>query len=348
MGTKMKAAFLTGIKALEIRETPEPQLQRGDEALLRVAKVGVCGSDLHYYNQGCIGNQVVQFPFIIGHECAAVVEEIGKNAIHLKRGDAVAVDPAVSCGVCQQCRVGRPHTCLNLQFLGCPGQKPGCLAEYIVMPIRNCTKLPEGVSLEQGTLAEPLSIGVYALDFLQGTSPQAIGVLGSGPIGLSAVLAAKAAGVPSIFVTDKIKTRTRASLAAGARWAGNPEQTDIVGEIFVQSKGLDAVLECCGDPAALDQAVELLKPGGRLLILGIPEIETLAFNAHTLRRKELCIQNVRRQNNCTSRALRLISEKKVDVDFMATHSFPLEAIQQAFELVSNYGDGVIKAMITFP
>lgn len=342
----MKAAFLTGINTLEIREATEPQLQRDDEVLLRVARVGVCGSDLHYYKQGRIGKQVVQFPFIIGHECTAVVEEIGKDTSHLKAGETVAVDPAISCGLCHQCRIGRHHTCLNLQFLGCPGQKPGCLAEYIVMPAQNCYRLPEGVSLEQGTLAEPLSIAVYAMDFLQSVSPQAIGVLGSGPIGLSAILAAKAAGVPSIFATDKIKIRIKASLDAGAKWAGNPERTDIIRDILVQSEGLDAVLECCGDQEALEQAVELLKPGGKLLILGIPEIETLAFNAHTLRRKELCIQNIRRQNGCTSRALRLIAEKKVNVDFMATHSFSLENTQEAFELVSSYSDGVIKAMIT--
>ena len=240
----MKAAYLTGIGTLEIREATKPQLQRDDEALLRVIKVGVCGSDLHYFNQGRIGDQAVSFPFIIGHECTAVVEEIGPHVDHLKPGDAVAVDPAISCGVCEQCKAGRSQTCLNLLFLGCPQQKPGCLAEYIVMPAHNCFKLPEGVSAIQGTLAEPLSIGVYAVDFLNEGASQAIGVLGCGPIGLSTLLAAKAVGVPSIFVTDKIETRIEAALKAGAKWAGNPEKTNVVQEILELSPSLDAVLGC--------------------------------------------------------------------------------------------------------
>ncbi len=342
----MKAAFLTGINSLEIREAPEPKLQRDDEALLKVAKVGICGSDIHYFNQGRIGNQNVRFPFILGHECSAVVEEIGKDVDHLEPGDRVAVDPAISCGECEQCHSGRPHTCLNLLFLGCPEQKPGCLAEYLVMPARNCFKLPEGVSTIQGTLAEPLAIGVYAVEFIPRAAPQAIGILGCGPIGLSTLVAAKAAGASSIFATDKIEARVDASLAAGAQWAGNPVHMDIVEKILAQNSSLDAVFECCGEQAALDQAVALLKPGGKLLILGIPETDKLVFNAHTLRRKEVSLQNVRRQNLCTSKALELIAEKKVDVDFMATHSFPLENSQDAFELVSHYRDGVIKALIS--
>jgi L-iditol 2-dehydrogenase len=343
---KMNAAFLTGIRTLEIREVPAPRLQNNDEVLLRVVKVGVCGSDLHYYQQGRIGNQIISYPFIIGHECSAVVEETGKEVSHLEPGDAVAVDPAISCGKCAQCRAGRPHTCLNLRFLGCPGQKPGCLAEHIVMPARNCIKLPEGVSLEQGALAEPLSIGIYALEFLRHRLPRSIAILGCGPIGLSVLLAAKASGAADIYATDKIAARLQAAKTSGAKWAGNPEQTDVVKEILDRSSSLEAVFECCGDQEAIDQALELLTPGGTLLILGIPEEERLYFNAHSLRRKEINIQNVRRQNHCTSRALELIADESIDVDFMGTHTFSLEKAQDAFELVSNYGDGVIKAMIS--
>lgn len=341
----MRAALLTGIRTLEIGETPEPRLQKSEEVLLRVDKVGICGSDLHYYQHGRIGDQSVEFPFIMGHECSAVVEETGDDVNHLEHGDAVAVDPAVSCGTCEQCRAGRPHTCLNLRFLGCPGQLPGCLAEHIVMPARNCFKLPPGVSMEQGALAEPLSIGVYALEFLRCSTPRTLGILGCGPIGLSVLLAAKASGIVEIFATDRIPERIQAASAAGARWAGNPDQTDVVKAIRAQCPSLDAVLECCGQQEAIDQAVELLKPGGTLLILGIPAEDALSFNAHTLRRKEITIQNVRRQNHCTPHALKLIADREVDVDFMATHNFPLDRIRDALELVSGYRDGVIKAMI---
>jgi threonine dehydrogenase-like Zn-dependent dehydrogenase len=214
------------------------------------------------------------------------------------------------------------------------------------MPARNCTKLPAGVSLEQGVLAEPLSIGIYAMEFLHRSVPRKIGILGCGPIGLSVLLAAKAVGVPEIYVTDRIEDRIQIALAAGAVWGGNPEQTDVVAEITAQGPSLDAVLECCGEQAAIDQAVHVLRPGGTLLILGIPEGETLTFNAHTLRRKEIAIQNVRRQNHCMSQAVELLAGKKVEADFLATHSFPLERTQDALELVSHYRDGVLKAMIS--
>ena len=130
----MKAMMLTGIRQMEMQDVPVPVIQNDNDVLLKIEYVGVCGSDVHYYETGRIGSQIVQYPYAVGHECTATVVKIGSGVIGLKEGDPVVVEPAISCGYCDQCQAGRPHTCRQLKFLGCPGQIDGCLSEYIVMP----------------------------------------------------------------------------------------------------------------------------------------------------------------------------------------------------------------------
>ena len=342
----MKAAQLTALNTIEIREVPLPPLPDDDGVLIRVGAAGICGSDVHYFRHGRIGDQRVAYPFTPGHECAGTVEMCGPLCRDLAPGDRVAVDPAVSCGACDQCLTGRPHTCRSLKFLGCPGQLPGCLSEFIAMPARNCHRIPEELATEPAVLAEPLAIGIYAVGFLKNTGAETIGILGTGPIGLSVLLGARSAGIEAVYTTDKVDARIDAAKKAGAVWAGNPERADIVSGILGHERGLDAVFECCGDPEALDQAVELLNPGGMLLVLGIPETDRVSFDVHALRRKEIRIQNVRRQNDCTERALELLAGGTIDASTLATHRFSLAESQQALELVSAYRDGVIKALVT--
>jgi L-iditol 2-dehydrogenase len=342
----MKAAVLTGLHSLEVREVPDPLLRDDTDVLIRVGAVGLCGSDIHYYAEGKIGGQVVEYPFIIGHECAGTVEQVGAAVRRLKRGDRVAVDPAIVCGVCDQCLAGRPHTCRRLLFLGTPGQVSGALGEFIVMPERNCYALPHGLSFEEGALVEPLSIAVYGMRLTGEPVPESVAVLGAGAIGLSTALAARAAGIRAIYMTDKVKERVKFARQAGAVWAGNPEREAIVEEINKRSPGqVDAVYECCGDQSALDQAVDLLKPGGRLLIIGIPADDRISFDIHSLRRKELAVHNVRRQKDCIGEAINLIHRRETDVRFMATHHFRIGDAPQAFELAAGYRDGVIRAIV---
>jgi len=339
----MKSIAFTGIQKLELRDVPEPQLQSDKDVKLKIAVVGVCGSDIHYYKDGRIGDQIVQFPFIMGHECSAIVETIGERVTRVKPGERVAVDPAIACLRCDQCLNQKFNRCRNQRFLGCPDQMEGCLCEYIIMPEQNCFKIGDSMSLAQAALAEPLSIGIYAVELLRNKVPQAIGILGSGPIGLSLLVAAKTKGISSIYVTDKIDERLQIAKQAGASWIGNPDKHDVLE--LIGRNSLDVVFECCGDQAALDQAIELLKPGGELLIVGIPGKNRISFDIHKLRRKEISIQNVRRQNNSIQTAIDSIQNNQIDVDFMATHFFNLENAQEAYELVEGYRDGVIKAMI---
>ncbi len=342
----MKAAVLTGLGKIEIRDIPVPRLDKEDDVLLRVGATGLCGSDVHYDREGGIGDQHVRYPFVVGHECSGIVEKTGPDAARLEKGDLVAVDPAVACGQCDQCLSGRTNTCRNLLYLGTPGQLSGSLCDYIVMPEKNCYLLGEGMSLAEGALVEPLTIGLYSFKMIDGFRPEAIAVLGSGPIGLSVILAARVYGVRTIFATDKVGARVEAASRAGADWSGNPDRWDVVGEIRGREPGLlDAVYECCGDQAALDQAIELLKPGGRLFIIGIPTADRVSFDVHKIRRQEISVHNVRRQRGCIPEAIRLIENGRVDVRFMATHEFALDEAPAAFELVRGYEDGVIKALI---
>ncbi len=342
----MRAALLTGIRKFEVKDIPPPSIKTETDILLRVLAAGICGSDIQYYASGRIGSDVVSFPFVVGHECMAEVEKTGDGVKRIKLGDQVVVDPAITCGTCDQCSEGRPNTCRNLLFLGCPDQKEGCLTELIVMPESNCHPVHNAVSVKQAILTEPLSIGIYAIRILGKAEVSSLAVIGSGPIGLSVALAARDKGIPRIYMTDRIAERVEAARKAGAIWSGNPVQSDIAVEILEQEpQGLDAVFECCGDQEALDQAVDLLKPGGKLMIVGIPETERIFFDAHRLRRKEISIKNVRRQNDCIPAAIDMIERMGNSLDFMVTHTFPLEQTHEAFDTVENYRDGVIKAVI---
>lgn len=342
----MKAMMLTGIRKMEMREVPAPRIANDKDVLLRLAVVGVCGSDIHYYTTGRIGSQVVQYPFTVGHECAAVVEQVGTAVKRVKPGDRVAVDPAVSCWKCDQCLSGRTHTCRNLRFLGCPGQGDGCLSEFIVMPEECCHPLPEGMTMEQAALSEPLSISFYSVNKSVEMAGAKIGVLGCGPIGLGVLVCAKAMGCGTVYATDKIDARLDVAMKAGACWTGNPDAVDLVSAVSEKEPLLlDAVFECCGQQDALDDAVAMLKPGGKLVLIGIPEIDRVSFVIDQMRRKELCVQNIRRQCECVEPTLAMMAKGRIIGDFMVTHRFPFEETKKAFDLVAAYGEGVVKAMI---
>lgn len=342
----MKAILLTGIRQMEMANVPKPTIKKDDEVLLKVEAVGVCGSDVHYYETGRIGSQIVEYPFVVGHECVATVEAVGRAVTRIKAGDKVVIEPAIACNNCDQCKSGRKNTCRNLKFLGCPGQTGGCLCEYIVMPENCCFPIDGKITFEQGVLCEPLAIGVYAVKQACVSKNTDIAILGAGPIGLSCLVSAAAENVNACYVTEKIEERAEAAKNNGATWVGNPNKGDIVKEILrLKPAGMDVAFECAGQQETIDQAVELLKPGGKLMLVGIPRLERVSFMIDKIRRKEITIVNVRRQNECTQMAIDLIAGGKINVDFMITHRFKLEQTKQAFDMVAEYRDGVIKSLI---
>ena len=342
----MKAAVLTGIRQMEITDVPKPGVKNDTDVLLKIEVVGVCGSDVHYYRTGRIGSHVVTYPYLVGHECSATVEAVGKKVKHVRPGDEVAVEPAISCHKCPQCKMGRENTCYKLKFLGTPGEGNGCLCEYIVMPEENCFPTKGRLSLEQAALCEPFAIGVYTIKQSRVAQNGKIAILGSGPIGLSCLVAAQVQRAGAIYMTDKLDYRVDFAKKTGATWAGNPDREDIVKAIGrLEPLGVDVVCECAGSQEAIDQAVDLLRPGGTLMLVGIPEFDRVSFPIDHIRRKEITIVNVRRQNRCAEEAIELVASGKAKINSFATHRFKLEQSKEAFDLVSDYRDGVIKAMI---
>jgi len=333
---------------MEMKNIPEPVIINPNDVKIKMSVLGICGSDIHYYTQGQIGSQKVEYPFTVGHEGAGVVVEVGKGVKRVKPGDLLAIEPAMPCWECDQCLSGRHHTCRKLRFLGCPGQAEGCLMEYIVMPEESCFPLSSNLTPDHGSISEPMAIGIYAVKKSGGVKNLNIGILGFGPIGMSVMLAAKAQGVKNIYVTDKIDQRLAIATKEGAFFKGNPEKEDVVATILDKtSLGLDVVFECCGQQDAFDQAIQILKPGGKLIVVGIPEFDRWSMDVETTRRREISLQFIRRQVDCVDAAIEMMDNGSINISNMVTHRFPFAKSKEAFDLVAGYKDGVMKAMIDF-
>ncbi len=344
----MKAMMLTGIRQMEMKEIPAPVLINPNDVKIKMSVLGICGSDIHYYTQGQIGSQKVNYPFTVGHEGAGIVVETGSEVTRVKPGDNIAIEPAMPCWECDQCLAGRHHTCRKLKFLGCPGQAEGCLMEYIIMPEESCFPLNKKLTPDHGSISEPLAIGVYAVKKSGGVKEMKIGILGFGPIGMSVMLAARAKGADKIYVTDKIDERLAISSLEEATATYNPLKEDIVEKIKLnEPQGLDLIFECCGQQEAFDQAIDLLRPGGKLIVVGIPEFDTWSMSVEKTRRKEISLQFIRRQVDCVKEALELMEMDVINIKNMVTHRFPFSKTKEAFDLVAGYKDGAMKVMIDF-
>jgi L-iditol 2-dehydrogenase len=343
----MLAVKLTGIKQMELVQIEKPAQIGPDEVLIKVKFIGVCGSDVHYYTEGKIGSQVVEYPFLVGHECSGIVEKCGNQVVNVVPGDLVVVDPSVHCGHCDQCRAGRTHTCRNNRFLGCPGQLEGCLTEYIVMPANTCYPVSGRLDAEEAALVEPFSIGIYSVRQAEIKGSEArCAIFGAGPIGLSILMKLLAENVQNVGIIEPLAYRKEKAGQIGAAWAVNPSEENVHNEVVKQeSLLLDVVFDASGEQDAVNNALQIIKPGGKLVLVGIPPSAQYTFDMDLMRRKELTVVNIRRQNHCVGEAIELIATRKVNIKEMVTHHFQLINAPMAFEMVSEYRDNVIKAMI---
>ncbi|GAB4540681.1 MAG: sorbitol dehydrogenase [Anaerolineae bacterium] len=341
----MRVARLHGIRDLRIEELPRPSPGPG-EVLLKVARVGVCGSDVHYYLEGRIGHQIVTAPLVIGHEFAAWVAGLGDGVEGLQVGDLVAVEPGIPCGECESCQQGHPNLCPDVRFCGTP-PVDGVFREYTVMPAENCFVLPEGISAEEGAMLEPLGIAIHTVDLAHLKPGQTVAVLGAGPIGLLVAAVARAAGASEIYMTEPLAYRRQFALDYVADVALNPQDTDVVAEItrLTGGRGVDVAFEAAGAAETPDQAAGLARPGGKVIVAGIPADDTMIMTASIIRRKGLTIKLVRRMKHTYPRAIRMVQKGMLDVRPLVTHVFPLERIVQAFDMVVAYDDGVLRAII---
>jgi len=338
----MRAAALLGKRRIGVIGLSRPSPGRG-EVLVRVRAVGICRSDLHYYEHGRIGNQVItNYPQVLGHEPAGEIAGVGPGVRGFQSGDRVAVEPAVPCGRCAECRRGRSNICRKVRFLGMPGQ-PGALAEYLVIPAANVVKVGRRVSFAEAAALEPMAIGLHAVGLLGRIPGRAVTVIGAGPIGLC-VLAALRLQRVRVAICDYLPARLAVARRMGAARVVriHPRRP-----MALQTGRLIApvVIEAGGTAEAMDLAIRAAGPGGTVAFIGIPDGEAFAYPVHVARRKELIVINVRRSNGELAAAARLVAAGRLKLLPMLTHHGPLSAAGRFFELVSRRRGGVIKAVV---
>ncbi len=341
----MRVSKLYGIRDVRVEDGPVPQ-PGPDEVLLKIATVGTCGSDVHYYLEGGIGDQIVTDPITMGHEFSAWIAGLGEGVEDLEIGQLVSVEPAIPCGVCEYCQHGHPNLCPDVRFCGTP-PIDGVFAEYAVMPAENCFLLPEGFSPEEGALLEPLGIGIHTVDLSHLKVGETVAVLGAGPVGLLTAAVARVAGAGAVYMTEPQADRRAFALEYCADAVFNPEADDVVAAIMAATdgRGVDVAFEAAGAEETPDQAARIVRPGGKVIIVGIPSEDHMTMTASQVRRKGLTIKLVRRMKHTYPRAIRMIQNGLLDIAPLATHHFSLEQIHDAFELVAGYKDGVLRAMI---
>ena len=313
----MQSLRLHGIGDVRLHEEEKPVPADG-EVLLRVTAVGICGSDIHWFADGTTGAANFSEPFVLGHEFAAVVAS-GEMA-----GTRVAVEPHVACGHCQYCEEGNPNLCPHHYFAGQAPQN-GALRQYMCWPEAFLFPIPDNISDEAGALLEPLGVALHTINLGKLQPGMRIGVYGCGPIGLMVVQLAKLSGAVEIFATDKLPHRLEAAQQMGATAVFPADQTSDIPEV-------DVAFEVAGDQGAVDTAVDSCKPGGRVVLCGIPSDDKTSFKASTVRRKGLTIKVVRRMKHTYPRAIALVSAGLIDVESLITHRFLLADSAEAFKV----------------
>ncbi|MGC9520733.1 MAG: zinc-dependent alcohol dehydrogenase [Anaerolineae bacterium] len=341
----MKVSRLYGIRDLRVERGPIPE-PGPDEVLLKIASVGTCGSDVHYYVEGAIGDQIVTEPIQMGHEFSAWIAALGEGVTGLEVGQLVAVEPAIPCGKCEYCLHGHPNLCPDVRFCGTP-PIDGVFAEYAVMPAENCFVLPEGFTPDEGALLEPLGIAIHTVDLAHLKAAETVAVLGGGPIGLLTAAMARVAGAGEIHMTEPLPFRRAFAQEFCADVVYDPHEQDVVAAILeaTEGRGVDVAFEAAGAAETPDQAAHIARPGGKVVIVGIPSEDRMVMTASQVRRKGLTIKLVRRMKHTYPRAIRMVHRGMVNVAALATHHFPLDRIGEAFEMVAGYQDGVLRAMI---
>ena len=318
----MKAARLHAVGDLRVADEPVPVPGPG-ESLVRVTSVGICGSDLHWWDEAGIGDSTLEHPLVLGHEAAGVIAE------GPRRGERVAIDPAIPCGVCRPCRDGYRNLCIRIRFAGHGGQD-GALREFMTWPAGQLFALPDTLSDTDGAILEPLGVAIHALDLghlrLGGTAA----VVGCGPIGLLLIQVLRAAGAGEITAFEPLAHRRAAAAALGVAAVDPAEAADPAVLAGLTGEGVDVAFELAGNDAAVQLAMAAARPGGRVVLGGIPGTDTTTFSASVARRKGLTIAMVRRMNEVYPRAIALAAEKRVDLTMLVTARYPLAEAADAF------------------
>ena len=315
----MRAARLHAVGDLRVGEEPEPAAGAG-MSLVRVTAVGICGSDLHWWEEGAIGDATLAHPLVLGHEGAGVIAE------GPRRGERVAIDPAITCGTCRACRDGYANLCYRIRFAG-HGETDGMMRELMAWPADLLHPLPDTVTDADGALLEPLGVAIHSMDLGHLPFAGTASVVGCGPIGLLLIGVLKAAGASSVLAVEPLAHRRAAASRSGADLVADPGATDLR---ELTGAGVDVAFEAAGSDEAVRVAVESVRPGGRVVLAGIPGDDAIRFQASVARRKGLTIAMVRRMNHVYPRAISLAARGVVDLGALVSRRAGLGEVKEAF------------------
>ena len=341
----MKVAVMLGIGKMgfEERDIPQP---KDDEVLVKLEYVGICGSDLHYYESGAIGDYVVKPPFVLGHEPGGTVVEVGKNVTHLKVGDRVALEPGKTCGHCEFCKTGRYNLCPDVVFFATP-PVDGVFQEYVAHEAGLCFKLPDNVSTMEGALIEPLAVGFHAARQGGAQAGQVAVVTGAGCIGLVSMMALKAMGVSKVYSVDVMDKRLDKALELGADGVINGSREDAVKKVMELTGGMgcDLVIETAGTEITTRQAVQMTKKGATIVLVGYSKTGEIKMPISLALDKELTFKTVFRYRHIYPMAIDAAASGRVNLKGIVTNEFALDDIQEAMdESVNNKAD-IVKAVV---
>jgi len=341
----MQIAELTAPRKFRLAEQTIEEPGPG-EIQVRVRAVGICGSDLHAYAEGGVGDSPCIYPMVLGHEPAGTVVKTGPGVTGWAAGDRAALEPALYCYHCEFCRSGRHNVCANIRFLSTPGH-PGFFRELVNLPAANLLAIPPQVSLEVATVAEPLAIGLHSMKFASIGIGETVAVFGAGPIGLVTIACLKLAGAGRIWAVEPVAHRREMAVKMGAAAALDPSAGDVAKEIVKGSggRGVDCAIDCAAKENTTNDAIRAARNGGRVVLTGIHSASFVPFEVSPMRRKELAIFNVRRSNHESDAAIELLIEHTDWFAPMITHARPLGRIAEAFRITEQYADGVGKMIV---
>lgn len=335
----MKCARMFAVEDVRVVESPTPEPGPG-EVLLRIKACAICASDLHLYEEGHSSGVYPSAPIIMGHEFSGEVAALGEGVTEWAVGDAVACEPSWFCGHCDMCRRELPNLCRNIIFPSYP-DRDGAMAEYLVAPAFSLAKLPEGVDFVAGALAEPLGVALHAVR-LSGLQPgQKVAILGAGCIGLAVLQVCQAFGAGEILVAEPQAARQAAPAAMGATVRGTWE--DLL-ELCPEGEEAEVVFEAAGGATSFRESLDLARPEGKVIVIGIPTPDEQCYAAKIPRRKELLVQFCRRSRNTLHECLRMIAAGEIDLSNFPTRDYTLDEAPQAIT-DAQARDAVVRAII---
>ncbi len=341
----MKVSVMNDIKKVSFVEQDIPK-PADNEVLVKVEYVGICGSDLHYYENGAIGGYIVKPPFVLGHESGGTVVEVGKDVSHLKVGDRVALEPGKTCGQCSFCRQGQYNLCSDVIFFATP-PVDGVFQEYVAHEAALCFKLPDNVSTMEGALIEPLAVGFHAANQGGARIGQTAVVTGSGCIGLVSMMALKAEGVSKVYVVDVMPKRLEKAMELGADGVINSANEDPVEAIMklTNGEGVDLIIETSGAEIAARQAIQMAKKGSCIVFVGYSKSGEMTLPMGLALDKELNFNTVFRYRHVYPTAIDAVASGKVNLKGIVTHTFDFDDISNALDRSIAEKAEIVKGVI---